>query len=133
MAERGTERPRGFGPQQVLVVEDDQSISNLLKIILEQNGFVVTVAPDYARARVAVEASGYELMLLDIGLPDGNGLELVRWIRDDLALTTPIIVLSAYRQEENVEKAFGFGANDFVAKPFRPKELMLRVHRVVER
>jgi two-component system OmpR family response regulator len=71
--------------------------------------------------------------MLDIGLPDGNGLDLVRWVRDDLALSTPIIVLSAYRQEENVQRAFEFGANDFVPKPFRPKELMARVERVVER
>jgi DNA-binding response OmpR family regulator len=126
-------RPRGIGPRDVLVVEDDESISKLLKIVLENNGYIVRIAKDYATARTAIEDGEYAIMLFDIGLPDGNGLELVRWVRDDLTQSTPIIVLSAFRQDENVQRAFEFGANDFVPKPFRPKELMARVERVIER
>ncbi len=133
MAPLESSRPRGIGPRDVLVVEDDESISKLLKIVLDNNGYVVRIAKDFTSARSAIEEGEYALMMFDIGLPDGSGLELVRWVRDDLTLTTPIIVLSAFRQDENVQRAFEFGANDFVPKPFRPKELMARVERIIER
>lgn len=123
--------PQGIGPQHVLVVEDDDSISKLLKIILEQNGYIVKVVNNYVAATGAIQESEPSLIMLDIGLPDGNGLDLPRWVRDALGSSVPIVVLSAFRQEDNVGRAFELGANDFVPKPFRPKELMARVQRVL--
>ena len=126
------DRPRGIGPRQILVVEDDGSISKLLNIILDQQGYIVTVAANYESALAAVQNAEPSLVLLDIGLPDGNGLDLLKWIRDDAGLSTPVVVLSAFRQDENVQRAFELGANDFLSKPFRPKELMARLERVLE-
>lgn len=123
--------PKGIGPQQVLVVEDDDAISKLLKIVLERTGYIVTVANDYSTAMTKLQDTVPSLVMLDVGLPDGNGLDLLRWIRDDAGLSVPVVVVSAYRQDENVTKAFDLGANDFVSKPFRPKELMARVQRLL--
>ena len=132
MRRSGDDRPRGIGPQQVLVVEDDESISKLLKIVLEQNGYLVNHVGTYASAFAAIQDSEPSLILLDLGLPDGNGLDLLKWIRDEAALSVPVVVLSAFRQDENVQKAFELGANDFMSKPFRPKELIQRLQRVIE-
>jgi DNA-binding response OmpR family regulator len=131
MRKKTDDRPRGIGPLHILVVEDDGSISKLLNIILDQQGYIVTVAGDLESAMAAVQNVQPSLVLLDIGLPDGNGLDLLKWIRDDAALSTPVVVLSAFRQDDNVERAFELGANDFLSKPFRPKELMARLERVL--
>lgn len=112
-------------------MEDDDSISKLLGILLERAGFVTRAVGNYSSAAGAIQDAQPELILLDIGLPDGNGLDLLRWLRDDVGSAVPVIVLSAYRQEDNVAKAYELGANDFVSKPFRPKELMARIERVL--
>jgi DNA-binding response OmpR family regulator len=132
MRRSGDDRPRGIGPQHVLVVEDDESISKLLKIVLEQNGYRVNHVGTYASAFAAIQDSEPSLVLLDLGLPDGNGLDLLKWIRDEAGMSVPVVVLSAFRQDENVQKAFELGANDFMSKPFRPKELIQRLQRVIE-
>jgi DNA-binding response OmpR family regulator len=125
-------RPRGYGPEHVLVVEDDESINKLLKIVLERGGYIVRVVDTYAGAMSAVQDAPPSLVVLDLGLPDGNGLDLLKWIRADLGLSLPVVVLSAFRQEEKVGKAFELGANDFMSKPFRPQELMSRIQRVLD-
>jgi DNA-binding response OmpR family regulator len=132
MRRSGDDRPRGIGPQGVLVVEDDDSISKLLKIVLEQNGFLVNLVGTYESAFSAIQDNEPSLILLDLGLPDGNGLDLLKWIRDEAGLSVPVVVLSAFRQDENVQKAFELGANDFMSKPFRPKELIQRLQRVMD-
>lgn len=124
-------RPKGIGPQHVLVVEDDDAITKLLRIVLEQNGYVVRVATTAANAITSMQDEPPSLVLLDLGLPDGHGFDVLRWVRTDAGLSTPVIVLTAYRQDENVARAFDLGANDFVAKPFRPKELVSRIQRVL--
>ena len=118
-------------PEQVLVVEDDNMISKLLSIVLEHHGFEVKVADDYASAVSAVQEGSPNLILLDLMLPDGNGLDLLRWMRDDLNNKVPVVVLTAFRQEDKALRAFELGANDFISKPFRPRELVARVQRVL--
>src|SRR5688500_5594295 len=125
-------RPRGYGPEHVLVVEDDDAISKLLKIVLEREGYIVRVVNTYAAGMSAVQDESPTLVVLDLGLPDGNGLDLLKWIREDLASSLPVMVLSAFRQDEKVGKAFDLGANDFMSKPFRPKELMERIKRILD-
>lgn len=132
MRRSGDDRPRGIGPKNVLVVEDDESISKLLKIVLEQNGFIVNVVGTYESAFSTLQDSEPSLVVLDLGLPDGNGLDLLKWIRNEAGLSVPVVVLSAFRQDENVQKAFELGANDFMSKPFRPKELVARLQRVLD-
>ena len=118
-------------PERVLVVEDDSMISKLLSIVLEHHGFEVKVADDYATAAASLEESEPALVLLDLMLPDGNGLDLLRWLRDDMGRHTPVVVLTAFRQEDKALRAFELGANDFISKPFRPRELVARVQRVL--
>ena len=120
-----------YGPESVLVVEDDGMISKLLTIVLEHHGFEVKVADDYAHAVTAVQDGTPSLILLDLMLPDGNGLDLLKWLRDDLGRKDPVVVLTAFRQEDKALRAFELGANDFISKPFRPRELVARVQRVL--
>jgi two-component system phosphate regulon response regulator PhoB len=117
--------------ERVLVVEDDNMISKLLSIVLEHQGYEVQIADDYAAATSALEGSNPSIILLDLMLPDGNGLDLLRWLRDDLHRSVPVVVLTAFRQEDKALRAFELGANDFISKPFRPRELVARVQRVL--
>jgi DNA-binding response OmpR family regulator len=117
MAQGGSE---GIG--SLLVIEDDALIGKLISVILEHRGYTVTVAATYADGAAAIEAMQLQMIVLDIALPDGNGLDLLRHFRTDLQRTEPVVVLSAYRQEEKVARAFECGASSFVGKPFNPKE-----------
>lgn len=117
--------------ERVLVVEDDNMISKLLSIVLEHQGYEVQIADDYAAAASALEGSDPSIVLLDLMLPDGNGLDLLRWLRNDLHRSVPVVVLTAFRQEDKALRAFELGANDFISKPFRPRELVARVQRVL--
>lgn len=118
-------------PEHVLVVEDDDSIAELMRIVLERQGFTVSIAPNCQTATKELEDTAPSLVLLDLMLPDGNGLDLLRWLRDDLGSSLPVVVLTAFRQEEKALRAFELGAVDFVSKPFRPRELVARVQRVL--
>lgn len=125
-------RPTGIGPRDVLVVEDDVSITKLMGILLERGGYRVRQAETFAKAKTSIQDSEPALIILDIGLPDGSGLEILRWLRADLGKSTPVVVVSAYGQEAKVAQAYELGANDFVSKPFRPNELLARIQRVLE-
>lgn len=112
----------------VLVVEDDQSIAASLTLGLQSAGMTVT---HVATGRQAVEASQYDVMLLDIGLPDFDGFEVCRRIR--LTSQVPIIMLTARADE--IDRVFGLesGADDYVAKPFGLRELIARIRAVTRR
>jgi DNA-binding response OmpR family regulator len=118
-------------PEQVLVVEDDSSIAELLKIVLERQGFIVKIAGTCETATKSLEDAMPDLVLLDLMLPDGHGLDLLRWLRDDVGSAVPVVVLTAFRQEEKALRAFELGAADFISKPFRPRELVARIQRVL--
>ena len=118
-------------PEQVLVVEDDGSIAELLKIVLERQGFLVKIAGTVEAATKSLEDAMPDLVLLDLMLPDGHGLDLLRWLRDDVGSAVPVVVLTAFRQAEKALRAFELGAADFISKPFRPRELVARIQRVL--
>lgn len=115
----------------VLVIEDDEFICKLLRVVLEHNGQEVVIAENYADGWHAIENTHPGLIILDLGLPDGDGLDLLRHIRDELKQTVPVLVLTAFRQEDKAVRAFELGANDFVTKPFAPRELVARVERAL--
>ena len=112
----------------VLVVEDDQAIASSLTLGLQSAGMTVT---HVATGRQAVEESQYDLMLLDIGLPDFDGFEVCRRVR--LISQVPIIMLTARADE--IDRVFGLesGADDYVAKPFGLRELIARIRAVTRR
>ena len=110
---------------KVLVIEDENHIRTFVGTILETNGFSVLSADTCTMARTMFLSHNPDLVLLDLGLPDGDGVDLVRFIRSGSA--TPIIVLSARTGEEDKIEALDLGANDYVTKPFGTGELLARV------
>jgi DNA-binding response OmpR family regulator len=110
----------------VLVVEDDVHIAELIQVMLAREEIDVSIAPDCATAKEALRATTRDLVLLDLKLPDGSGLDLLRWLRAHNAADA-VIVMTAFRQEEQALRAYELGASDFVSKPFRPRELVARV------
>ncbi len=117
---------------KVLLVEDDTTLSLLLKFRLQKEGYLPLVAHDGKQAIEIIENDQPDLILSDIMLPFISGLEVISHVRNELKLPMPILIFSAAGQEEMVLKAFDLGANDFMAKPFSPNELMIRVKRILQ-
>lgn len=116
---------------RVLIVDDDPQVGDVLRRYLQAQGFEVTIAGDGYEARQAMQSPAFDLILLDLGLPDGNGLSLLTELR--LRWTGPVIILSG--QGESTERAVGLelGADDFVTKPFDLRELLARIRSVLRR
>jgi DNA-binding response OmpR family regulator len=114
--------------KRVLLVEDDTMLSSSLAEQLAQEGaYVVVQADSCAEARQAAADGLYEFMILDVGLPDGDGRSLCRELRTQ-GITCPILLLTAADTDEDTVKGLESGANDYVTKPFRFAVLMARVH-----
>jgi DNA-binding response OmpR family regulator len=116
---------------QILVVEDDDRIRRELLDALRAAGFSVDVSVSVADARIALR-SDYELVLMDLGLPDGDGLDLCREVRA-LGRGLPIIILTARDAPEQRVRGLDVGADDYVVKPFHMAELVARVRSVLRR
>lgn len=116
---------------RVLVVDDDPDVGLVLRRYLESQGFEVAIAADGASARQAMRAPAFDLVLLDLGLPDGNGLALMTELR--MRWAGPVIIVSG--RGESTERAVGLelGADDFVTKPFDLRELLARIRSVLRR
>jgi two-component system KDP operon response regulator KdpE len=110
---------------RVLVVEDDRQIRSLLQSSLGVEGFEVQTAVSVSEAAAMLEYSLPDLVLLDLGLPDGDGIDLVRQIRRQHSL--PILVVSARHQEVEKVKLLDAGADDYLTKPFSVSELLARI------
>jgi two-component system phosphate regulon response regulator PhoB len=93
----------------------------------------VDVAPGISGGRKLLADGTYDMILLDLNLPDGNGLDLLRDIRRDLGTAVPVLVLTGMRQEDAVVRGLELGADDYVTKPFSPPELLARVRRCLGR
>ncbi len=114
----------------ILIVEDEPTLADLIRINLDRAGFASRWAPD---AATAVKLSGEaDLLLLDVLLPDGNGFDLCRSLRD-AGSTTPIVVVTALGDDDEKLRGFECGADDYVTKPFNPRELVARVEAVLRR
>lgn len=116
---------------RILVVEDEAGLRRVLAINLRGHRYEVTAVPDAATAWGALTGEPYDLVVLDLGLPDLDGVELVRLIRRDNA--TPIIILSARDAQTEKVKALDAGADDYVTKPFGMDELVARVRATLRR
>ncbi|MBI2750349.1 MAG: response regulator [Burkholderiales bacterium] len=110
---------------RVLVVEDDREIRALMQSSLTVEGFAVQTAVSLSEASALLRNDPPDVVLLDLGLPDGDGLELVRQIRQSQAL--PIIIISARHQEAQKIQALDAGADDYLVKPFSVGELLARM------
>jgi two-component system alkaline phosphatase synthesis response regulator PhoP len=121
-------------PERVLVVDDDPDIARIVRAYLEQAGYGVTTAADGRSALAALRQDRPDALVLDVMLPDGDGWEITRQLRADPALRRlPIILLTA--RVEDVDKIVGLelGADDYVTKPFNPRELVARVRALLRR
>src|SRR5262249_23650902 len=117
--------------QRILVVEDDMQISRTLRDYLEVAGYDVTVVGDGSAAIASFRGGHPDLMVLDLGLPSVDGLDVAREVRR--ASTTPIIMLTARGEESDRIVGLELGADDYLVKPFSPKELVARVRAVLRR
>jgi two-component system, OmpR family, phosphate regulon response regulator PhoB len=118
----------------VLVVDDDPDVCDLVTYKLEQSGFDVRRASDGDAALQEVSVELPDLVLLDIMMPGISGLEVLqRWRSDEATAGLPVILLTAKAQENDVERGFELGADDYVVKPFSPRELARRVSAVMSR
>ena len=117
--------------ERILLVEDNEAIVLGLKYLLEQEGFETIVAGRVAEAKKALEEKTFDMALLDVTLPDGDGFSLCEWIMKKRKL--PVIFLTAREEESDVVKGFELGAVDYVMKPFRNRELISRIRNGLRR
>lgn len=115
---------------RVLVVEDDPAVAAILEMALRRAGHQVFLARDFPSGKRAL-GEEVDAVVLDLNLPGGFGLDLLRHLRQDLKRNTPVVVLSGLKQERHVLEALSLGAQDYLTKPFSPKELLLRLERYV--
>ena len=115
----------------ILVVDDDREIRDLLARFLERNRMRVTAVRDGRETRRAWTQGHYHLVVLDLMLPGEGGLDLARWIRTQA--DTPIVMLTAMGEETDRIIGLELGADDYVAKPFNPRELLARIRAVLRR
>lgn len=117
--------------KKILIVEDDNLTINILEFILKKEGYTLTVAKDGSEAIEKIAAFLPDLVITDVMMPFKSGLEVTNFVKENYK-KTPVIILSALGEEENtVANGFKLGADDFIAKPFNPKELILRVKRLL--
>jgi DNA-binding response OmpR family regulator len=119
--------------RQVLVVDDEARIRTVLRAYLEAAGFAVLEAATAAQARTRLDGrgAGVDLVLLDVGLPDGDGLDVLRELRR--TSDVPVILVTARAEEVDKLVGLGVGADDYVTKPFSPREVVARVQTVLRR
>ena len=117
--------------KHILVVEDEASIAEVVSLYLKRAGFSVQIAPDGRQAMNLFERGGTDFVILDLMLPEVDGLSLTRWLRD--RSNVPIIMLTARREEIDRIAGLEMGADDYVVKPFSPQELVSRVRAVLRR
>ncbi|AVO41088.1 two-component system response regulator CreB [Simplicispira suum] len=116
---------------QVLLLEDDPAIARTVAYALEREGLQVTHSLLLQDARSLWSAGGFDLLVLDVGLPDGSGLDLCREVR--AAGHTPVLMLSAHGEELDRVLGLELGADDYLAKPFSPRELAARARALLRR
>ena len=115
----------------LLIVDDDERIRTLLQKFLMRHGFLVTAARDAAHARRILAGLDFDLIVLDVMMPGEDGLSLTQSLRE--TMQTPIMLLTAKGETGNRIEGLEAGADDYLAKPFEPKELLLRINAILRR
>jgi len=115
----------------LLIVDDDERIRGLLQKFLMRNGYLVSVARDAAQARRILAGLEFDMIVMDVMMPGEDGVSLTRDLRK--RMTTPIMLLTARGETGNRIEGLEAGADDYLAKPFEPKELLLRINAILRR
>jgi len=115
----------------ILVVDDDTRIRELIKQYLNDNSFIVSSARDSGDAKIKLRQFRFDLIILDVMMPGQNGFDLTKEIKN--TMNVPIILLTAKGEVENRIQGLELGADDYLGKPFEPKELLLRVKNILKK
>ena len=115
----------------ILIVDDDDGIRNLLKDYLCENGYIVSTAENANQAKEKLKYIKFEIIILDVMMPGQNGYKLTKEIKKQIKI--PIILLTAKGEVENRIKGLELGADDYIGKPFEPKELLLRIKNIINK
>jgi len=122
---------RGLSEPHLLVVDDDARLGELLRRYLSDSGFRVTIARDASEARAQLASFAFDLVVLDVMMPGESGLDLTRALRREGRV--PILLLTAMAEPEDRINGLEQGADDYLSKPFEPRELVLRIRNVLQR
>ncbi len=117
---------------KILICEDEEIMLTALEFRLRKQGFKVVKAEDGREAVVKFLEEKPDLVIADIMMPHISGLELIQLIRNKYSSKVPVIVISALEYDDIVLQAFKLGANDFITKPFKPYELILRIRKIFQ-
>ena len=115
----------------LLVVDDDERLRGLLRRYLADNGFRITLAADAAEARLKLKSLEYDLLIVDVMMPGENGFELTASLKAERRI--PVLLLTAMAEAENRIRGLEQGADDYLVKPFEPRELVLRIRNILAR
>lgn len=129
-ADAARQQPRDDAPH-ILIVDDDRRIRELLTRYLADHGFRVSAAADAAAARRTLDGMAFDLLVVDVMMPGENGISLTRGLRDKLSV--PVLMLTALAETENRIDGLEAGADDYLPKPFDPRELLLRISSILKR
>ena len=115
----------------ILVVDDDDGIRSLVKKYLNENNYLITTAQNAEEAITKIKLIKFDLIILDIMMPGKNGLEFIQEYKNKL--DTPIILLTAKGEAKERIEGLEIGADDYLPKPFEPKELILRIQNIIDK
>ena len=115
----------------ILIVDDDDRIRNLLKDYLSENNYIVSTSENAGQAKEKLKYFKFDIIILDVMMPGQNGYELTKEIKKEIKI--PIILLTAKGEVENRIKGLELGADDYIGKPFEPKELLLRIKNIINK
>ena len=115
----------------ILVVDDDDRIRNLLRDYLTENKYIVSTAENAIQAKERLKIIKFDIIILDVMMPGQNGYELTNELKKNIKI--PIILLTAKGEVENRIKGLELGADDYIGKPFEPKELLLRINNILSK
>lgn len=117
--------------KEIFLVEDDKAIAKNLVLLLQSEGFTVAHASTHREALAMLDGNRFDLALIDVSLPDGNGFTVCTEIKESLDI--PVIFLTASGDEASVVTGLNMGADDYVTKPFRPRELIARIRAALRK
>jgi len=115
----------------ILIVDDDNRIRDLLKEYLKENNYIVSTSENAENAKIKLTHFKFDLIVLDVMMPGQNGYDLTKEIKKNIEI--PIILLTARDEVENRIKGLELGADDYISKPFEPKELLLRIKNIINK
>ena len=119
--------------KKILICEDNQLAMNLLSFILEKEGFKPDTAEDGNKALTFLQETVYDLILMDIHLPFHSGLEVIKYLRSNLKMKTPVLVLTAFSDLQMQRQAGELGISGYIVKPFDPSELIRQISLIFKK